>query len=82
MGGKEGIAGFVEIEPHCAAECLTDLLLAAWCALGNAMRIGKIRTGAVNADDPKALRTVLGQDNLEMIDPTANLSRIFGVPFQ
>ncbi|GAA0002267.1 hypothetical protein BRDID11002_22680 [Bradyrhizobium diazoefficiens] len=82
VGGEEIIAGLVEIEAHRASKGLGDLLLTAGWSLGDAVRIGEIRAAAVGADDPEALRPMLGHHNLKMADATAHLGNIFGVAFE
>lgn len=82
VGGEEIIAGLVEIEAHRTSKGLGDLLLTAGWSLGDAVWIGKIRAAAIGADDPEALRPMLGHHDLEMADATADLGDIFGVAFE
>lgn len=82
MGIEEIIAGLVEIESHRTSKGLGDLLLTAWWSLGDAVWIGEIRAAAIPADDPEALRPMLGHHDLEMADATAHLGDIFSVAFE
>lgn len=82
MGSEEIIAGLVEIEAHRTPKGLGDLLLTAWWSLGDAVWIGEIRAAAIPADDPEALRPMLGHHDLEMADATAHLGDIFSMAFE
>lgn len=64
MGSEEIIAGLVKIEAHRPSKGLGDLLLTAGRSLGDAVWIGEIRAAAIRADDPEALRPMLGHHDL------------------
>lgn len=82
VGSEEIIAALVKIEAHRTSKGLGDLLLTAGRSLGDAVWIGEIRAAAIRADDPEALRPMLGHHDLEMADATAHLGDIFSVALE
>lgn len=82
MIGKELVPGRIKIELNDSTKSGRNLLLPRRRALGDAVPIGKVGAGAINANDPKAVCTMLSRHHFKMGNPLANLLCVFIVTLQ